>query len=119
MTEKMSVELPDELIAGAVKDEFAGGKTITLSDGREIECMKDKPKFKQVRKIGKAMGAGDPDVDDGEIMLAVLATRIRVKGGGTLTFEELDDLNFDDTSDLLEAALGKKKASPRQKSSQP
>jgi hypothetical protein len=118
MAEAKTVTLPDNLV-GAVSDNFVVGKTVVLSDGREIECMKGKPKFKQVRKIGKAMGAGDPDVDDGEIMLAVLATRVRVKGGGTLTYEELDDLNFDDTSDLLEAALGKKKASPHQKPSQP
>ena len=119
MAEAKTVTLPDNIV-GAVKNDFVVGKTVELSDGREIECMKGKPKFKQVRKIGKAMGADDPDMDDGLIMLAVLATRIRVKGtNATLSFEELDDLDFDDTSALLEAALGKKKASHPHRPSQP
>jgi hypothetical protein len=118
MAEKMSVALSDDLIAGAVKDEFVVGKTIELSDGREIEVRAGKPTFKQFRKIGKAMGADDPDVDSGEIALAVAATRIRVKGGGTLTFEELDELPWDETSALLEAALGKKGAASQRPSSQ-
>ncbi len=103
MAEKRTVTLPDDLVAGAVKDQFVVGKTITLSDGREIEVRAGKPKFRAAIAIGRALGA---DADPVDVNLMLASQRMRVKGGDVVTPDQLLDLDIDDANLLMEAALG-------------
>jgi hypothetical protein len=116
MAEKRTVTLPDELVIGAAKNKFVVGKTITLSDGREIEIRAGKPKFREAIAVGRAMGA---DADPVDVNLMLASRRMRVKGGEILSPEELLDLDVDDANLVMEEALGTSFLSRTAKASPP
>jgi hypothetical protein len=103
MAEKRTVTLPDDFVVGAAKNKFVVGKTLTLSDGREIEVRAGKPKFREAISVGRALGA---DADPVDVNLALASQRMRVKGGEVLTPDDLLDLDVDDANIVMEAALG-------------
>jgi hypothetical protein len=92
MAENRTVQLPDELLAGAVKDKFVVGKEFALKDGRVIEIAEgDEPTYGDTMSIGRAMG---PDAPAEDVSFALVIMRTRVKGGGLLTPEELRKMPF-------------------------
>jgi hypothetical protein len=116
MAEAKTVTLPDDVVVGAAKNSFVVGKTLTLSDGREIEVREGKPKFRQAIAVGRVLGA---DADPVDVNLMLASQRMRVKGGDVLTPEDLLDLDIEDANILMEAALGTAFLSRTPKSSPP
>ena len=114
MAEKILVNGVD--VSHAVKDGFVVGETLELSDGRVIEVRAEKAKLRDAVSVGEALGENARPIEQ---TLALVSRRVRIKGGGILTPDEILDMDLEDGDALLEAALGKKLLSPPPRISAP
>lgn len=119
MSEKVTVNGVE--IPGAVKAEFVVGKTIKLSDGREVEIRAGNLKMREIVNVAAALGAKATAADNNLALVCKRARWARALPGGeyiALTPEDILDLDAVDADELIEEALGRDFLERAQKRSQ-